>query len=209
MAGAACRGLRWRGSAFVRGAVLRAQLPGDQGGTVKRRRPTVFASPKSSFPSGTPVSLSDQLARVDGFSQTRPDTLTEGLYAHPTLPQDQRQDCLAKILNRIGSENGIQFRGHDADRIGNFEIFKYSVGSYDQPDGLMHRHVAPRPGGGAGVIVWVEPPLAGHAPFHVGCRLFNGHTRELRTLVPAQLQQWPAGRMVPLEFSAAEPISAL
>ncbi len=173
-----------------------------------RQRPTVYAATKTFLPAGTPVSLSDQLAQIDGYWQLNPDALIAGLYAHPQLPNGERQDCLARILSRIQGETGIQIAGRDAGRLGNFEVVRYVVGSYDQPDGLVHRPERPPAGGGAAVVVWIEHPLATQAPLMVGCRMYNGHPRDLRTLVADEVQRWPPVGANTLRFTALEPISS-
>ena len=58
------------------------------------------------------------------------------------------------------------------------------------------------------MVVWVEPPLARQSPLLIGCRLFNGHPRQSRTLLQNEVKRWPGSGNVPLRFTAAEPISS-
>ena len=57
-------------------------------------------------------------------------------------------------------------------------------------------------------MVWVEPPLSALSPLLIGCRLFNGHPQNGRTLLLDAVRRWLAPGSPPLRFTASEPISS-
>ena len=193
-------------------ATTTIDLGGGQSAAVEhgglKARPDVFACPKTPDPAGVPVSLSDQLATAGTHWQLAPAALVRALYAHPALPPDEREDCLSRILTRIGESTGVDFLGHDAGRFGNFEDIRFLLGSYDQPDGLCHHPERATDQAGASVVCWIEPPLSASSPLLIGCRLFSGPPRDGRTLVLDVVRRWPGPGAAPLRFTAAEPITS-
>lgn len=171
-------------------------------------RPEVFSSLRTADPSGCPVSLSDQLTRTCAHWQLNPQQLFNALASHQTIPENEREEYLSRILRWISDATGIDLVGRDAGRLGNFEDVRYVCGSYDQPDGLRYRPEPATENCGSAVVVWIEPPLARQSPLLVGCRLFSGHPRESRTLLLNEVRRWPGPGTPPLRFAASEPISS-
>ena len=171
-------------------------------------RPDVVSALPTADSAGVPASLSDQLARAAAHWQAKPGTLVDALKSHAALLAEEREECLGRVLNCISDATGIDLLGRDAGRFGNFEDMRYLVGSYDQPDGLRHRPEPATGHAGASVLVWIEPPLSALSPLLIGCRLFNGHPRDGRTLVFDEVRRWPGLGTQPLHFTASEPISS-
>ncbi|MFO1043731.1 MAG: VPA1262 family N-terminal domain-containing protein [Planctomycetaceae bacterium] len=171
-------------------------------------RPEVFSALRTPDPSGCPVSLSDQLTQTGAHWQLNPQQLVGALASHPTLPANEWEECLSRILRWISDSTGVDLAERDAGRLGNFEDMRYLCGSYDQPDGLRHRPEPATENRGASVVVWLERPLAAQSPLLVGCRLFNGHPRQSRTLLLNEVRRWPGAGTAPLRFTASEPISS-
>ena len=169
-------------------------------------RPEVLSALRTPDPSGCPVSLSDQLTRLGAHWQLNPRFLLSFLNSRTTLPANEREECLSRILRWISDSTGVDLAGQDAGRLGNFEDVRYVCGSYDQPDGLRHRPEPATKNGGASVLVWIEPPLAKQSSLLIGCRLFNGHPRHARTLLLNEVRRWAGPGTPPLRFIGFEPI---
>ena len=176
-------------------------------------RPVVYSIPRGFAPSGTPVSLSEQLGHVEALWQMAPEELLDATLPAASFSVEARQESLLLILEAIEKDTGIDLLGVDAARLGNFEVVRYIAGCYDVPDGLHSRPDVGRttPGGSSSppsLVVWVEPPLADLGALQIGCRLFNGHSNKLRTLILNEIRPWPAADGNPLHFTPQEPFSS-
>jgi hypothetical protein len=176
-------------------------------------RPEVYAVPRVIDSSGTPVSLSDQLAMIGASWQVAPDAFIDAAFPPTSFLMSQRQEAMFRVLDLMRQDTGIDFLGRDAGRLGNFEVIRYLAGSYDILDGLQCRPemTTPAADGAAeerALLVWIEPPLADRGQLRVGCRLFNGHSGAYRTLLIDEIRLWPTADGAPLRFCPVEPFSS-
>lgn len=170
---------------------------------------SVIAPGQSPIESGTPHSLSDQLAYVESYWQLNKAGLVIRAWPEDNSSADfTREQKAANLLQAMLRDTGIRFLDEDAGRFGNVEVVRFPAGSYDMPSGLrVQTSRSASPSGAHEVLVWLTAPLAEQGAMNIGCRLYNGGGITNETLILDEVRPWPPADGGVLRFQTAEPIS--
>jgi hypothetical protein len=150
-------------------------------------RPPVYAAGRGA-PGGLPQSPSSDLAILETLWEVDTQALLGRLFPGGEYTFETRMDALVCLLDLLESETGIRFRGDEAGRLGNVEVVRYPLGSYEVPGGLCI-------GLGDDLLVWVRPPLSGEGDLLVNCRLYSGGVVDSdgqeHTIILDEVRRWP------------------
>jgi len=168
-------------------------------------RPPVLAIPQESIARQSPKSFSGDLAELEAFWTLDKVALFETIFPENVFGADGKKYAIGNLLETLRDRVGIAFDGNESGRFGNFEIARYFSGDFRRPDGLSC-HVERANDGTMSLMVWIERPLQEMADLLIGCRLFNGGTRELQTCILDEIRSCEVGKK--LFFTPKEPISS-
>ena len=164
-----------------------------------RRRPSVYAIPRTFISSGSPQSFSDEPALVDSFWSVSKKPLIAKAFPEKGFTLEQMREATRTLFRQLQSETSISFLADEAGRFGNFEIVRYLSGDIRKSDGLCC--VTSR--SDLSLVVWIESPLDAKIEIYINCRMFNGGRPKGRTCILDELRVWDAG--TPMRFSPKEP----
>lgn len=181
------------------------------------RRPPVYAYPRSTGLPG-PESITGTMSLCESWWVIDKQHLLESIFPPGKWDKSAMEKSLAALLDALGRDTGIDFRGHSPERFGNFDIYRHPIGCYQTPAGVYWTAIREYRDIGCGnkepyveaVKFWVDGPIAKCAPLLVNCTLWNGGgAGDGDAAILDEVKEWPSGACEPLVFRAREPVSSV